>query len=264
MAALRTRAKSIGTPVPGGSSDALFMTDVNDVDFVVKLIDNPQGKDTLVCELVMNLLAGKLGVSVPNAHLIDVPQAIIDMTDTMPGIEIRAGLHFATEYIPNSIEGVPKSLLARVSNKETFPKSVVLDIWGDNSDRDNYTNFVIAPDPFSQEGLLFYSIDFGYCFGSPSWATLEGRVQNWCRSYLKELCDEINGEDPFEETLRIANEILDAELESFVDDVPADWQMNGSNVLFLKNFLKDRRQYLPGILENNRDIFPNWTRRVVH
>jgi hypothetical protein len=253
------KAKLINGPVPGGTSNCVLMTDYNDRTYVVKLMNNPHGTYALTCELVMGLIAETLGVPSPQVCLIDIDKELIDISYlNAQEFQVTAGRHFASRLVDGYLEGAPRSLIGKVSNKPLFGHVIAHDILGNNPDRDNESNFLIAPSPTSENDLHFYSIDFGFCFGAPNWTNLPNMLTEWCGDRLEELCHEIRGQDPFQNAIGQVVGLTDSDIDACVDSVPGSWGFDLNYARILKDFLKVRRTEILGILQRNKAMFPNW------
>jgi hypothetical protein len=94
-------------PLQGKSKPHLILFN-NNLKYVVKFKDNPQGKKLVVNEYVVNCLAQYLTLPVPPFTVVSIPQEFINEHPHFPQHNHLAGLQFASLFIDHCTK-LPKA-----------------------------------------------------------------------------------------------------------------------------------------------------------
>jgi HipA-like protein len=159
----------------GGAQSHLMRCD-NGCYYVVKFRNNPQHERVLANEFLATQLAMLVGLPVPVAMLIDVPQWLVDKTEELTivvgthAFPVEAGLQFGSQYVVSPMHGqvfdyLPSGMLDRVRNLETFAGILALDKWTGNADGRQAAFWRKT----SEKKYSAVFIDQGYCFNAGEW-----------------------------------------------------------------------------------------------
>ena len=163
----------VGPILTGASRPHLMESNDNNI-YVVKFTNNRFGPRLLANEWICYKLACLIGLPIPKAVKIFVPQELIDIEPTLKAEKIEEGLHFGSLYIKDTIDFTGENLIKAVSNKDIISGIIAFDYWIDNDDRcNNNGNLLIVTSGAHAELLI---IDNGNAFTGP----------HWCREDLSE------------------------------------------------------------------------------
>src|SRR5579872_3567986 len=158
-------------PLHGGSRPHLLRAD-DDQFYVVKFLNNPQGRRVLVNEYVATRLAARIGLPVPDIALIHVSESLIRCSPAlrMPFGDLElmcsAGVQFGSRLCggpPQSIlfDLLPTPARSLLQNPEAIVGAYGFDKWVGNIDRRQFV-FVRTR---GGRGIRAFLIDQGLCFG---------------------------------------------------------------------------------------------------
>jgi len=251
----------------GGAQSHLMRCD-NGCYYVVKFRNNPQHERVLANEFLATQLAKLVGLPVPVAMLVDVPQWLIDHTEELTIVvgshvfPVEAGLQFGSQYVVSPMHGqvfdyLPSTMLDRVRNLETFAGILALDKWTANADRRQAAFWRKT----SEKKYTAAFIDQGYCFNAGEWTFPDSPLRGVYPS--NEVYANVVGWDSFEPWLtRI--EILDKDAiwEAAVEIPPAWYGGAWDELEALVQRLIERktivRELILAFRESHRLPFPKW------
>jgi hypothetical protein len=216
----------------GGSQPHLFQTDAG--QFLVKVANNPQGRQVLPNELVAGLCLHWLGVDHPRTVVVDIQEAvIIDSPEARftDGTPLCAGLAFGSEYWPSDPGGtVPVSELV---NDLDIAGAMVHAAWLRNYDGGQYRVKSSKAQPGKYE---FFPVDHAFCFGQPDWTPqkIDADRQIEIRSPVKPV--------QLSTTARFVNQLAtfdNAVADQILGQVPQAW-LTSQQVASLRAYLVER------------------------
>jgi len=146
----------------GGSQPHLFSTD--DGEYMVKVLNNPQGSYVLANELMAGLCLHWLGGRHTRTAVVDVPQSIISATPDAKfdhGAPLDHGLAFGSEYVQSLPQDAADASL--IDNLADVAAAMVLDTWLWNTDSRQYR---LEPSTTSPGRYRFVPVDQGHCFNA--------------------------------------------------------------------------------------------------
>jgi hypothetical protein len=249
--------------------------------YVVKSINNPQKRRTLVNEWVANALFRNCGLAVAWQSPITIPGDVLaglraDSEAARWWPDDSAVQHFGSRLVVNPGEQaiydvIPDPLLPTVVNLSDFVGALVLDVWLGNIDVRQAVFFRgqtkhlhgSSRQHGNSRRLSALLIDHGQCFGGASWK-LRGcqpvKPFPWGNVYAG-----IASQSDFTPWLDRVAEVTLSDLESISTSIPTDWIAGeAANLDELFSDLLNRRSTLPRLLAEvgaaNPHRFPNWQR----
>jgi hypothetical protein len=210
--------------------------------YVVKSMDNPQGRRSLVNEYISHFVMDCMGVDTPPAGLAILPEL---STGRKPR------LHFASRYPdhPDQIavyDFLPDPLLVNVMNRSAFHGALVCDKWLSNADGRQcifYRARIQTPgeDNVNRVGWVTQMIDNGLTFQGKDWKFRDSPVQGvYCRTsaYGKSVCLRdfepwierlmaLQHETITEAVLAMPHDWISGEEREFSDLLDRFWQRRG-------------------------------------
>jgi hypothetical protein len=251
----------------GGAQSHLMRCD-DKCYYVVKFRNNPQHERVLANELMATCLATLVGLPVPVATLVEVPQWLVEHTHELTvalgshTIPVEAGLQFGSRYLVSPTEGqvfdyLPSEMLDRVRNLEAFAGILVLDKWTGNADGRQAA--------FWRKGReKKYSaafIDQGYCFNAGEWTfpdfPLRGVYPN------NEVYAGVCGWESFEPWLSRIEKLDEEAIWRVAGEIPPSWYGGAWDDLeaLLLQLIERRtmvRELILDFRQSRRQPFPNW------
>jgi hypothetical protein len=252
----------------GGAQPQLMRCD-DDGYYVVKFLDNPQHPRVLANEWLAWQLASKLGLPVPHAAVVVVPEALVERSDDLviqlarSRKKVRGGAYFGSRYPGHPAEMavydfLPDELLAEVENLDDFLGMLVFDKWTCNTN--GRQAIFYRPQGGSRYRALM--IDQGFCFNAGEWdfpdAPLRGLYAR-ARVYQS-----VTGIVSFEPWLhRLESRITESALDKIGSEIPPEWYNADHDALYqLLERLLDRRRRVRDLIvaakDTYRQPFPNW------
>jgi hypothetical protein len=251
----------------GGAQPQLMRCD--DGYYVVKFLENPQHPRVLANEWVAWQLASKLGLPVPHAARVAVPEALVERSDDLviqlarSRRKLRGGEYFGSRYPGEPAEMavydfLPDELLAEVDNLDDFTGMLVFDKWTCNTNGRQ----AIFYRPVGGSRYRALMIDQGFCFNAGEWdfpdAPLRGLYAR-VRVYQS-----VTGMESFEKWLhRLERDINESLMDKILSGTPPEWYNFDHAALYqLLERLLDRRWRVRDLLvaakDTYRQPFPNW------
>ncbi len=159
-----------------GGAQGHLMLGADGHAYVVKFQNNPQHMRVLANELLASRIAAAVGLSAPEAELIDVGQWLVENTPDLEmdlgktRVRCQAGLQFGSRFVGGLMPGhvvdyLPEEQLDEVSNLNEFAGILALDKWTGNA---NGRQAVFARKQRERRYRAVF-IDFGYCFHAGEW-----------------------------------------------------------------------------------------------
>lgn len=134
---------------------------------ILKGMGNPQGPESLVCELISAELAAWLGLRIPPFSVIQIENIDIPMNGVGT---MQYGPAFISKKIDGATGDAGDIFLRKITNPQDIAKLIALDSFIRNADRYppegteqriNFDNLFFAPDG---RKLILYAIDHSHCF----------------------------------------------------------------------------------------------------
>ena len=251
-----------------GGSQAHLMRASNSHYYVTKFRNNSQDIRILANEYLGTRLGILLGLPMPEARVIDVPEWLISNT---PELKIEnaalsapcaSGLQFGSRYVADPqhtpvFDYLPETMLSRVSNRQDFHRMLVFDKWTGNSD--GRQAVFVKPAGARLYRVLF--IDQGYCFNAGEWNFPDSPLRGvFARNSVYE---DVTGWKSFEPVLSRVEQIELADLREIAREIPEDWYRSDADGLsrLIETLYQRRilvRELITGFRTSSRNPFPNW------
>jgi hypothetical protein len=160
-----------------GGAQAHLIKSEDGRNYVTKVLNNPQGRRTLVNEVISFYLLRMLGIETPDIAFIRLTcqflrenvDVYLELQERRSGIE--PGLHFGSYYLTSPSTIVDNRIpvvLSRVLNSSSFVGIFVFDKWVANLDSRQII-FHKQPGGKAAGSLAAAMIDQGYTFGGCEW-----------------------------------------------------------------------------------------------
>jgi hypothetical protein len=223
-----------------GKSNAHLITFNDGRDYVVKYFQ-PGFEKALTNEWVAYCLARYLGLPIPFANLVEIPQ---EFSSQYPELSQMAQTQtqFASFYVPDCLNGHQVTSVPAISNKESLAGVILFDYWMCNRDRTR-KNIILCDNSTNSYNL--WIIDHAEVFASYNW-TLED-IESLPITILKSATHQImacfiENEQNFYEQLEIIQEIPIHLIEEIVAVIPDDWQVTSEERKAIVTTLVTRRK----------------------
>jgi hypothetical protein len=252
-----------------GGAQSHLMRCGDEVYYVVKFQNNPQGVRILANELLGTRVASRLGLPTPTAAVVEVRGSLIEHTEDLV-IQLgygralcKAGLQFGSRY-PGSPEDtvvydfLPDEQLREVLNLGDFCGMLAFDKWTCNT---NGRQAIF----YRGKGEARYHaqmIDQGFCFNAGEWnfpdAPLRGLYAR------RRVYENVRGIEAFEPWIaRIETKMTEAVLAEIAGEIPPEWYGSEMNALerMLEQLARRRNRVGDLILsawKSSVEPFPNW------
>jgi len=251
-----------------GGAQGQLMLGADGHAYVVKFRNNPQHMRVLANEFLASRLAMAVGLSVPQAELVEVSSWLVENT---PELEIdlgrtrvrcQAGLQFGSRFVGGLMPGqvvdyLPEEQLGEVKNLDEFAGILALDKWTGNA---NGRQAVFTRKQREKRYRAVF-IDFGYCFHAGEWRFEDAPLRGVY--YRNEVYREIAGWESFEPWLSRL-ETLPAETAwEAANEVPPEWY--GGDLSEMENLVERLlarrsriRESIDAFGNSDRKPFPKW------
>lgn len=241
----------------------------NDGYYVVKFQNNPQDVRILANEYLGTKLGTLLGLPMPEAGVINVPESLVRETPELKiengalTVPCASGLQFGSQYVVDPhqtsvFDYLPESMFHKVENREDFHRMLVFDKWTGNSDGRQAVFFK----PLGSRMYRVVFIDQGYCFNAGEWSFADLPLRGiYARNSVYA---DVTGWKDFEPVLARIEQIKVANITTIAREIPTEWYRNDTVALSrLVEPLYQRRLQVRDLITSfrtsSRNPFPNWT-----
>lgn len=259
-----TRFKRVdGPPMRSSMRTAKILTD--DGRAFVKALGNPEGPERLASELVGLRVARWAGLSVPDVAVItleDDDEIPFD-DEVPPRLKALAGPAVVTREIPEAYQlGGRADGLQTVVNPEDMAKLVVVDTWLCNGDRHPpyATDGTFAPSTWTKPnrdnvllarvtgGQRLHAIDFGHALkfkgGMPKARNIDNVQDAGIYGLFPEFRPWVTAGDHLGNAVTRLKAATRDQLEPFLGDLPAQWEVSADGRASVLDFLTARATWL--------------------
>lgn len=235
--------------------------------YVVKFPNNPQGRRTLVNEMICGFLAAQLALPIPASVVVHVGRDLIRRSEQM-FIELpdgrallQAGACFGSEHAGPNLDWYdswPERRLEQISNLADFAGILVFDIWTSNKDF-RQVRFFRRDDRSPVRVIMF---DNGFCFRATEWAFKDQpRLAMYPLTYVYKTISGINSFEPW--LTRLETKINRETIAQALERVPAEWYRREVTPLrdVLGQLEKRRaevRHQVLSLIHSSCRLFPSW------
>jgi hypothetical protein len=251
-----------------GGAQGHLMLGADGQAYVVKFQNNPQHSRVLSNELLATRIAAAVGLSVPQAELIDVEPWLVEHTPELDldfgktREQCRPGLQFGSKFVGGLMPGhvvdyLPEEQLDEIRNIAEFAGILALDKWTGNA---NGRQVVFVRKQRERRYRAVF-IDFGYCFHAAEWRFEDNPLRG---VYYRNLVyREILGWNSFEPWLSRLETLAADVVWAAANEVPPEWYGGDlSDMEALVERLLARRSRIRELIEafakSDRKPFPNW------
>ncbi|UYZ21238.1 HipA family kinase [Mesobacillus jeotgali] len=230
-----------------GKSNAHLIAFDDGRDYVVKFFQAGFEK-TLPNEWVAYCLARYLGLPVPFARLVEIPEEFAKMIPDYDQFT-PSQFQFASLYVPNCLDGHQVTNVSGIVNAETLAGIILLDYWLGNRDRTR-KNILLQED--TKDIYHLWIIDHAEILGSYNWEIPSiGNLPTGLRKSAAQrmMAAFIEKEEEFIEYLELIKTIPIFLIEEIVSTIPDDWMMTKEEKKAMVTvLLKRRKKILPKLL----------------
>ena len=251
-----------------GGAQGHLMLGADGQAYVVKFQNNPQHSRVLSNELLATRIAASVGLSVPQAELIDVEPWLVEHTPELDldfgktREQCRPGLQFGSKFVGGLMPGhvmdyLPEEQLEEIRNLSEFAGVLALDKWTGNA---NGRQAVFVRKQRERRYRAVF-IDFGYCFHAGEWRFEDNPLRG---VYYRNLVyRDILGWDSFEPWLSRIEMLAPDVLWAAANEVPPEWYGGDLSEMetLVQNLLARRgriRELIAAFAKSDRKPFPNW------
>jgi len=237
--------------------------------YIVKFRNNPQHPRILANEMLGTRLAGRLGLPVPPAAVVEVSADLIEYSAElviqlgMSRAPCAAGMQFGSRYPGDPLrlavsDLLPEEQLRELENAQDFLGMLVFDKWTCNTNG-RQAIFFQEPGRSRYQAMM---IDQGFCFNAGEWSFPDAPLRGlYARARVYETVRGMESFEPWLETLE--NSLREADLDEAAKEIPPEWYDFDTGALYrlLEQLYRRRRQVRELILASKdtyRNPFPNW------
>jgi hypothetical protein len=267
-----------------GGTQAHLIKAADGRQYVVKFRNNPQGRRTLINEIIASALLKHLRlptaeptlVQLSPAFLLANPEIYIELGSRRHAVE--AGWHYGSAHVSPFDEiavydFLPDALLKQLANPSVFLGALVFDNWVANTDarqivfvRDKIWNH-LPPSGYSpsRKSYIAIMIDHGAAFNGSQWEFV--RLSNIGLYFRPLVYRSVTGWSDFEFWLEGVRDISESIGYNAIRALPEELMMDDRDALHaLLERLFARRGLMAGLIERTRcansALFPSWTCRT--
>ena len=251
-----------------GGAQGHLMLGADGHAYVVKFQNNPQHTRVLANELLASRLAAAVGLSAPEAELIDVSPWLVENTSDLEmdlgktRARCQPGLQFGSRFVGGLMPGhvvdyLPEEQLDEVRNRNEFAGILALDKWTANA---NGRQAVFTRRQRERRYQAVF-IDFGYCFHAGEWRFEDAPLRGVY--YRNAVYREITGWDSFEPWLSRLETLAAGIVWDAANEVPPQWYGGDQNEMeaLVEKLLARRsriRELIDAFGKSDRRPFPKW------
>ena len=251
-----------------GGAQGHLMLGADGNAYVVKFQNNPQHTRVLANELLASRIAAAVGLSAPEAELIEVSSWLVENTPDLEmdlgrsRVRCQAGPQFGSRFVGGLMPGhvmdyLPEEQLDEVRNLNEFAGILALDKWTGNA---NGRQAVFARKQRERRYRAVF-IDFGFCFHAGEWRFEDAPLRGVY--YRNAVYREVAGWNSFEPWLTRLETLAQGIVWDAANEVPPEWYGGDqSEMEALVEKLLARRSRIRELIEafgkSDRRPFPKW------
>lgn len=236
--------------------------------YVVKFRNNPQHLRVLANELLATRLAERLGLPVPATEVVEVGEWLVNHTPELHiqlahhSMPCEPGLQFGSRYVVSPLEGqvfdyLPKQMMGRLRNLETFAGMLVVDKWTGNTDGRQAAFWRKS----REKTYTATFIDQGSCFNAGEWTFPDYPLRGVYAQ--NEVYEGVSGWKSFEPWLSLMEKMEEDMVWKLAGQIPPEWYSGHWDELQkLVRTLIGRQGLVRGLIEtfrlSPRRPFPEW------
>jgi hypothetical protein len=274
----KVKARTFVRKVRGGTQAHLLKAN-DGCHYVVKFKSNPQGRRTLINELIASAILRYLQLPSPRAALVHLssdflaenPEVHVQLASRRVAVE--EGWHFGSCYPghPDQVAAydfLPDKLLEKVDTKSSFPGALVFDKWTGNTDS-RQVLFVRGllrqglqslANVNKQNGFLALLVDHGLIFDGSRWKFQDSSRQGLY--FQRSVYGSITGWADFEPWLERVRNCPETVLSDCMADIPDEWLDGDRDSLSaVVEQLLQRRKRIADLVGNcleESNLLPSW------
>ncbi|MGE7766834.1 HipA family kinase [Peribacillus sp. NPDC096540] len=234
-----------------GKSNAHLITFSDGKDYVVKYFQ-PGFEKSLPNEWVAYCLARYLGLPIPYAQLVEIPQ---DFSSQVPELAQmgHTNFQFASLYVPDCVDAHQVSNVSKIINHQSLAGIILFDYWLCNGDRTR-KNILLHEENLNSYQL--WVIDHAEIFGSYNW--LQHDLEMLPIGILKSATHKlmalfIEDEKQFTEQLELIQTMPILLIEEIVALIPDDWGVS----------MEEKKGMVTTLLSRRKNILPKLVQKVI-
>jgi hypothetical protein len=236
--------------------------------YVVKFQNNPQGVRVLANELLATRLAGRMGLPVPGAAVVEVRKELIENSEDLVmqlgrgRAQCSAGLQFGSRYPGSPFETVvydflPDEQLREVLNLGDFCGMLAFDKWTCNTNGRQAVFFRRRTESRYEAQM----IDQGFCFNAGEWNFPDAPLRGLYARHR--VYESVRGMEAFEPWIARIERFDAVALEEATSEIPPSWYGENPDALerLLEQLLRRRsvvRDLIVSAWKSSAQPFPNW------
>lgn len=223
-----------------GKSNAHLISFNDGKDYVVKYFQ-PGFEKTLPNEWVSYCLARYLGLPIPFARIVDIPQSFSSQVPELASMD-STPCQFALTYIPDCLDGHQVQNIPKITNSNELASIIVFDYWLYNSDRTR-KNILLQEE--EENAFRLWAIDHAEVFGTYNWQSkdLEQLPAGLIKSATHQIMASfIEDDNQLFEQLEVIQTIPIFLIEEMVSMVPDEWMVTKEEKKAMVHSLLIRRK----------------------
>lgn len=230
-----------------GKSNAHLITFDDHRNYVVKYF-RPGFEKTLPNEWISYCLGRYLGLPIPVAKIVQIPQDFLSQISDLPPLD-DDGNQFASLFLRNCLDGHQVADVKNITNHHSLASIILFDYWLGNTDR---TRKNILFEEKGADSYHLWIIDHAEVFSTYNWEmtdldSLPDRVMKSAAHQL--LARFIQNEEEFHNALEIIQTIPILLIEEIVAMIPDDWNVTSEERKGIVTVLLKRRdKILPKLM----------------
>lgn len=254
-----------------GGTQAHLLTANDGCHYVVKFKSNPQGRRTLINELIASALLQYLQLPSPRTALVHLssdflaenPNVHIQLASRRAAVE--EGWHFGSCYPghPDQVAAydfLPDKLIEKVDTGASFPGALVFDKWTGNTDS-RQVLFVRSSGSVSRrKGFVALLVDHGLIFDGSRWKFQDSSRQGLYSQ--RSVYGSITGWTDFEPWLELVRNCPETVLSECMAEIPDEWLEDDRDSLSaLIEQLLSRRARITDLVAScleESNLLPSW------
>ena len=256
-----------------GGAQSQLMLGADGRLWVVKFQNNPQHIRVLANELIATRLATAVGLSVPQADVVEVTEWLVSNSSDMQldlgrgrGERCCAGLQFGSQFVGGLMPGqvvdfLPEPQLMEVRNLAEFAGMLVVDKWAGNC---NGRQAVFSRKARERKYAATF-IDQGFCFNAGEWTFPDSPLRGvYPRTSVYA---QVTGWKSFEPWLSRVETLDAGKLWAIAEAVPPEWY--GGDTAQIERLMEQMvkrqgrvRELIAAFRDSDREPFPMWARSV--
>lgn len=244
------------------STSPFIATGIDLNPYICKLYTDEIGNLPIINEYICYLLAKEFNLPLEEAVLVNVTDEVLTNSTELKTRGMKSNLGFALKWNKKANANVRQPAFERCTNINIIPMLLYFDQLILNQDRALNDGNLLFDSKQNKLVVIDHShvFNLGEVWDVSSLAQDKDKwlVDNFDEKYYNMLRLYVDGNSPFNETMRLASQLTHDRIIEIVNSVPEEWEFEDTKKEALIEFLCYRNDHFSDIIQAIKPFCLNW------